>query len=314
MMKKCIVIVLFFINTFLFFNTCAYTYQVRVLKKYNSYLKRNQYIIGCSDYHEKSDPANEVQRSYVESLLKKYSRQELTCIVEDLSSINSNGRMACCGYVLSTSGLLGGIAQLARSLRKDVDNIEYRYCRVAGIGPLLTYPDKDPKHFVSSCALTVGSLYNEVMNEIKIIRRYNDGSLLNNFYNRSIEDVTRAMNRLEISYNQKKSIAQFCAQRKNSKYQQFLQELCTFDSELVDSKLIHSIVGISDKPYILIFAGGAHINNVFDVLGRIGYHHEYSSSIVFGGGIKHSLQVQAKKGSCSRPRAVDIRIVEKFMK
>lgn len=307
--------VFFFFIVCMCFDICAYSYQVRVVKKYNTYLKRYQYVIGCLDYHEKTDPANRVQRLYVESLIKKYSRDELFCIVEDLSSVNNNGRMACCGYSLNTFGLLGGLANTVRSLRKDVDNIEYRYCRVAAVGQLLTHPEKNPKEFTSSCCLTMDCLYDEVMNEIKNVRRYNDGAFLNGWYKRSIDEVLRAMHRLEISYNGKKSVANYCIQRKNYRYQQFLQELCTFDSSLVDAKLIHSIVGASHKRCILIFAGGAHINNAFDVLYRIGYRDEYSSVITYPKNeLKHSLHIQTKDGSCNRPKAVDIHVIEKFMR
>jgi len=161
----------------------------------------------------------------------------------------------------------------------------------------------------------MANIYDEVMNEIAIIKKYNDGKKLNDLYKRSIDDVMKSLHRLEIINNKKQSVAQYCTQHKNSKYEQFLQELCIFDSPLVDAKLVHSIVGIQNKPYILIFAGGAHINNVFDLLGQMGYKHEYSSPVSFvDATIKQSLHIKGNSLVHNRPKAIDIRIIEKFMR
>ena len=97
-----------------------------------------QLIIGIGDYHDKTHPVNAEQRTYLESFIKNCRKAASKVIVEDLSSINNDGKGVCCNFAINAyGGVLGTLADIARLQSVDVDNVEYRFCRVAGIGPLL---------------------------------------------------------------------------------------------------------------------------------------------------------------------------------
>ena len=231
-----------------------------------------QYIILLADYHDKTHPANKEQRMYLESLLKRCNKDKIKLIVEDLSSVNNDGRMICCNFgVNSIDGVLNHLANKARSLGIAVDNVEYRYCRVVGIGPLINNLQTDPHHFRSSCGITLFSLYKEIIDEIEKIKKYNDGKKLNNYYRRAIANVRTHLAKMNVSdADQKKTIAHYCKQFRNNQYRKKLEQLCTFDSALIDSNVMHSIK-CCDAPVIFVAAGGSHITEVNRLLEKIGY-------------------------------------------
>src|SRR5438445_6267468 len=181
----------------------GYFYELFINDKIiNKNTNKRQLIIALSDYHLKSHPVNKIQRAYIESLLKKCAAIKGKLIVEDLSSVNNDGRMVCCNFGVNCSeGVLGQLANKARALGIAVDNVEYRYCRVAGIGPLLSNIEVNPHSFKSSSTITTSSLHKEVVNEIEKIRRYNDGKLLNNLYKRAVATVQIAL--LKMNFNNK---------------------------------------------------------------------------------------------------------------
>src|SRR5438105_7857752 len=79
-------------------NSFGYFYRLRVVKKYAHSQNVSQYIVLLADYHDKKHPVNNDQRIYFESLLQKYSDQKIKLIIEDLSSVNNDGRMVCFNY------------------------------------------------------------------------------------------------------------------------------------------------------------------------------------------------------------------------
>jgi hypothetical protein len=152
-------------------NSHGYFYYLCVAKKMVSKNDRQQHIVLLADYHDKNHPANKGQRAYLESLLQKYKSKKIKLIVEDLSSINNDGRMICCNFGINCAeGVLGHLANKARSFGIAVDNVEYRYCRVAGIGPLITNTKADPHTVRSACGITLVSLYKEIVDEIEKIK------------------------------------------------------------------------------------------------------------------------------------------------
>lgn len=251
-------------------NSFGYFYYLCIKKVIN----KNgvpQLIVLLSDYHDKTHPANKDQRVYLESLLQKCSNKKVKLIVEDLGSVNNDGRMICCNFgINSTEGVLSNLANKARSLGIAVDNVEYRYCRVAGIGPLMSNITADPHLFRSSCAITLCSLYKEIMGEIEKIKKYNDGKKLNDYYKQAIDQVRTHLSRMNIGNRDcSKTIAHYCAQLKSRSYRKQLENLCIFDSELIDSNLIHSIMSC-DEPIVLVAAGGSHIIEVNKLLEKNG--------------------------------------------
>lgn len=249
-------------------NNFGYFYYACVVK----IIKNNkpQYIILFSDYHDKMHDANKNHRRALECLLKKNKSCNVKLIVEDLSSINNDGRMICCNYGINCArGVLGHLANKARALGICVDNVEYRYCRVASIGPLINNIQADPHSFRSSTGIKLGMLYNEIINEIEKIKRYDDGKKLNVFYKHAVAQVRNTLCKMKLcSKDKTATVAHYCAQLHQEKYRQKLENLCIFDSALIDINIMHSIMS-SAEPIIFVVAGGSHIQQVHALLKQI---------------------------------------------
>lgn len=282
------------ITLLLSYNCFGYCYELFIDDKINQHTQKHQFIIAFADYHLKSHPSNKEQRIYIESLLKKCAAVKGKLIVEDLSSANNEGKMMCCKFGVNCSeGVLGQLADKARALGIDVDNVEYRYCRVAGIGPLLNDGKAKPHSFKSSSTITISSLHKEVVDEIEKIKKYDDGKFLNNLYKNTISKVQTALQKMKFN-NHAMTVADYCKSLCHKQYRQELEKLCIFDSALIDMNIMHAIATCPDAPFIFIITGGSHTEQVNAFLKRMGY-----KSIV--------------KKSAIHPQPVDITIVDKFI-
>lgn len=297
----------------------SYVYQLSVMEKLTNPAHRTaQIVIGIGDYHDKSNSHNAHQRNYLEALIKKCKLLNGKVIVEDLSSINSDGRGFCCNFSINArGGILGKLADFARTQSVDVDNVEYRYCRVAAIGPLLNNSDVLPENFNSSKAITVDAVGKEVRDEIDVVKRYDDGVFLNALYKKVTQDVYKSFNKLKLSQDSQLSIADYCKRFFKNEYVKNLERLCVFDSSLVDMKIIHSIVKSPDKSVIVVAAGGSHIEKMSENLAGIGYKkillkfpQKMADDVLV---VKSSLASENKR-SAGEPPAIDMRILDEFFR
>jgi hypothetical protein len=294
----------------------GYFYNLAVDKKVmDKQPHRGQVIIGLADFHNKTHPANKSQRVYLDSLLKKCVALKGKLIVEDLSSVNNEGRMICCNYgVNSCEGVLGQLASKARALGVLVDNVEYRYCRVAGIGPLLNNIQSNPHSFKSSAAITTASLHKEVVDEIDKIKKYNDGKVLNGMYQRTLADVHRDLSKIAFNAQHKSTVAHYCSNLQRKQYRQELEKLCIFDSALIDMNIMHSIASCPEAPFIFVIAGGSHIEQVSAMLKKIGYESIFAMSQPACPVIKKVVNSGSDASSDIVPQPLDITIIDKFIK
>lgn len=298
-------------SLFLRFTLFSYIYQVRVVGN------KKQNVIGCSDYHEKGHISNGGHRHHIEHLFTRTNAAETKFVVEDLASSNDEGRRSCLSYAIgSQESVLGGIADVARKKGCDVANIEYRYCRVTGVGPLLNNVDKKSGLCTSCNSLTMDLLYQEVLHEMDMIKKYDDGKILNDVYRKAIQEVSLALKRLHLNYYKTFSLVDYCNQMSKGKYSDTLQNLCIFDSALVDMKIVHSIVSSQNKSTIIVVAGGTHIDNAFALLARVGYETVGETQVVFSGQqvIKSSLGSQVNSSDEVAPLPVDISMIDTFIK
>ncbi len=295
----------------------GYYYDLRVMKKIiNKQTNQQQLVFGLGDYHDKTHPANKAQRGYLESLLKKCVGSNSKVIVEDLSSVNNDGRMVCCNYGVNCSdGVLGQIAHQARSLGVAVDNVEYRYCRVASIGPLLSNLRANPESFRSSATITTASLYKEIVDEIAKIRKYDDGKLLNSLYKRTTNTVCDALRKIEFNQEKPSTVAHFCKQLQSDHYRHNLEKLCIFDSALIDMNIMHSIVNSPEVSLFFVFAGGSHIEQVSELLKRLGYETVFATSQKSSHEIKKVLNSDSiYTPADTNPIPIDMSMVETFLR
>lgn len=294
----------------------GYFYDLRVERKViNKQNNAQQLIICLGDYHLKSHPANRVQRMYIEALLKKCAGKKVKLIVEDLSSVNNDGRMVCCNFGINCSeGVLGLLANKARSLGVAVDNVEYRYCRVAGIGPLLSNISARPHSFRSSATIATVSLYKEVVDEIEKIKKYDDGRVLNDFYKRTASTVYTALSKVGFNKN-RTTVADYCVSLQRRQYRQELEKLCIFDSALIDMNIMHSIATSSEAAVIFVFAGGSHVEQVSSMLKRMGYESLLKTSTIAMPVLKKVLNsdmLAVSSDTCPEP--VDITVIDNFLR
>lgn len=276
-MKQRIYYIFIIIVLFCYRDSFGYFYHLCVIKK-TTPAGLTQYIVLLADYHDKNHQANNEQRAYFESLLERNRNKKIKLIIEDLSSVNNDGRMICCQYGIKCGqGVLGYLAHKARSFGILVDNVEYRYCRVVGIGPLINNIDTDPHSFKSSC-IPLGLLYKEIINEIEKIKKYDDGKKFNAFYRNILADINNKLSSMHLAedINQKKTVAHHCVQLRRKKYREELEKLCIFDSGLIDINILHSIA-CCDIPIIFVLAGGSHIEQVKSILRKNEYEEIFST-------------------------------------
>ena len=254
--------------------TLCYVYDLAVFPGN----RPKQIIIFLSDYHDKKHPASREQRIALERILRKCIPHKTKLIVEDLSSVNNDGRMICCNYGINCAdGMLSHLAHKAREMGIVVDNVEYRYCRVAAIGPVINNIDSDPHSFRSTAGITLNSLHQEIEDEITKITHYDDGKKMNAFYKQAIRGVRDTLPKLSLcKADRTMSVARYCVGLRSNRYRQELEKLCIFDSALIDSNIIHSLA-CSQEELILVVAGGSHIEQICNRLRSLGYKQLYTT-------------------------------------
>ena len=293
--------------------TFGYVYQLSAHRKImDPHIQKQQLVVCLGDYHLKSHPANKDQRLYIEYLLKRSVGKKIKFIVEDLSSVNNDGRHICCNFGINChEGVLGQLAYKARSLGVPVDNIEYRYCRVASIGPLLNNIKANPQSFRSSATIAMTSLYKEVIDEIEKIKKYNDGKVLNNVYKRAINTVHAALSKMD--FTNKKTVAEYCTLLQRKAYRQELEKLCIFDSALIDMNIMHSIAVSPDIPLIVVLAGGSHTEQVSATLQKMGYESLLQTAVTTKPVITKALNSDNSFAATEmHPEPIDMKIIEQY--
>jgi len=301
--------ILFFLSTGISSPCLSYFYSA-----YADSNENKQIIVYLSDFHDKSHSCNTKQQKDLISLLKLCLRIKGKLIIEDLSSINNDGKSLCCNYSINCcDGVLAQVAKKARAMKIDVDNIEYRNCRVASLGPLLNNPQSSPDCFKSSSTITIAALYKEIIEQIEKIKKYDDGKKLNALYAGNIVSLYKMLEKLGFNAYRDYSVAQYCQQLyKRKEYRQELENLCIFDSALLDMNIIHSIA-TSSHPLIFIVAGGAHVEQVRKRVSLLGYQPLFSIAHTASFSFRKSLNVGEHKASSSVPQPIDLINVEKWL-
>jgi len=297
----------------------GYIYQMHVLRNRDKATNRYRYVVGYSDWHDKTEVINKQQRKYLEKLVHQCDRADTKVIVEDLSS-KKNGDQAVCGrFILDTrGGVLGGFAKICCDDDVTVSNIEYRYCRVASVGPVLRDMQKNLNQFKATVALSVGDLVREVNRTITEIDSYDDGTRVNRWYKKYIARIRSEMRRLHLTQHTHNSVAKYIATHAlPSQRFNLLNTLLTFDSVLVDLMLVHAILNTKKEHMIIALAGGTHITNAAKLLQKLGYELVYASKVEFMSehNVKKCVGSELINGRfCTKPKAVNLSIVEKYIK
>ncbi len=256
----------------------AFIYDVTMLKKWDSARGRYQKVVAYSDFHDQptslTQQTHAAQGAYIKTLLSTVNKRATKVIVEDLCAVNDRGCVSCGNFCIKPrGGILGGLTDTCQAAGVSVCNVEFRYCRVTALGPVFNGPqNQDPATFSSTKTITVGALRDEIAATIREINGYYDGALLRQVYDQGIVTITKHVQELAFARESNASVARYITTHTNQATKLgTLKKLLTFDSELVDYKILHQIAAAGDKEVILIFAGGSHCDNVCRVLTMLGY-------------------------------------------
>ncbi len=284
----------------------TYLYQAIVLRKWNDLHERYHYFIGLGDYHCKQHAANREQRNELEALLAHTDPADIKIFTEDLSVCNHDGRFGCGQfYVNSRGGFLGGITDSCRSLGMDVDNLEYRYARVCALGPILNNAKKQPQSFASVRGISVGQLHKEVAQECDRIAGYDDGPILNDWYKGSIEKVDRQLSAFGWSADVTTSTADYIMHER--KRLPLMNDLFTFDCQLLDAKIVHETINNQDKERVYAIAGGSHVERASQQLQKVGYQPLLHIKPAYqGNGVEQCLQLQTNRIQSAMPEPISL--------
>ncbi|MBS1986419.1 hypothetical protein JST99_00595 [Candidatus Dependentiae bacterium] len=258
----------------------TFIYQVIVLERINPASGKKQRFIGLSDFHDKKNSANAAQLFCVKDFLHKQDKAASKIILEDLSSTKNGAYGGCRRFQInSRGGILGGLAQSCSRKGLQVDNVEYRYCRVAALGPLLNNAHKKIHDFPSTCGLMVSDIVDEINAAIVDIVKYTKCcAALQAYRERILKKIYPHMRELNLTKELKRSMADYVHQGclTNNRFQ-LLKRLLIFDSALLDLKLAQSILDADTCDTIIAVTGGSHIARVQEILESAGYTPIYSN-------------------------------------
>lgn len=297
----------------------AYLYDIKALRKWNPEYNRYHYFIGCCDFHDKTHKSNPVQRKRVEELLPGYDPASVLVLVEDLSSVNDTGRLGCGSYFINSRvGILAGLGNYCKECHIPVQNVEYRYCRVVALGPVINNINSDPGAFPSTKRMTVSHLMQEIE------QTYNDllfSSMTSSFKNQFMEkskSVSTSMQKLNLMNHHEKSIAEYLATTTTPLNRlETVKNLLTFDGIFIGFKLVDATIKATEKEKIIAFAGGTHINEAYDLLQKIdnwepvthGELNTLKTSVARG--INAPIH---EKGPQNKPQPISLELLEHYLK
>lgn len=289
------------------------------MRKWNPACRNYCYFIGLGDFHDKCHNTTPVQLKQINKIVCKSPADKTNIIVEDISSRNINGCYGCGRFfVRSKGGILGGFTNKCRANGiKNVENVEYRFCRVASLAPILNNINKSAKSFSSSCKIFICCLKKEIANVCRQILSYKDGVVLDKWYRECINKAEKCVKCLKWDKAPNMSVADYiCRYTKPKNRLNIVKKLLTFDSYLLDTRIIHSMMNPKNKRNTIVIAGGSHIRNVSHILRKLGYETIYKSKPTFKReyDMKKCLGCHVQPGGfCRKPEPADLKILDRFL-
>lgn len=240
----------------------SYIYEIIVLKK-RVPSGGSHFIICLSDYHDRVVINNGTQRACIVNHLTK-AKDTVYLITEDLCSSNFQGRNGCGTQILKAQG--GILAQLSQDLKENgliVQNVEYRYCRVAGLGQLLAHHANQQEAISNSKSIFIA----DILYEIEELINYLQGIVstvgwLHKEYMRTLHSVRTQIAQLKLMEHRYKTVLEYVQMHNDSKKGELLKQLLILDSSLIDLCMMNEIISFNKGKHIILCAGGTHIATV----------------------------------------------------
>ena len=294
----------------------AFIYRIDALRPIHN---QHPLILCLSDFHDKTHPETHPQQKYVDNLLDQLVKKNAYVLVEDLSSPNTNTGITGCGNfsVDSRGGILGGLSTTCKQKNIPVENVEYRFCRVAAFGPVLNHPNLSPTSLDSANKISIDAIYAEIKHAIERVQSFRDDPDLQKQYAQAIKHVLDELIDLHLQGKSHTSIASYLTQQTTPVMRpDALKRLLTFDSGLLDMNFVHGVLQARDKNIIVIIAGGAHVNNVCELLEKNGYKRVYNTPVAYVQDHNLNSCIGSRiidENYCVKPQAVDLHAIDQFI-
>jgi|ERR1700733_10108728 len=294
--------------------------KAKVLRKWDPQNNRYHYWIGFCDFHDKMHPANNVQRQKIEEVLLKSDTRNMLVLVEDLSSANQEGCLGCGSfYINSKVGILAGLANFCNSHAIPVHNVEYRYCRVVTLGPVINNITADPTLFPSTRKMTIGHLSQEIERVYNELLLGAQGASFKTELNRAIADIKKNMHDFNFDTQSDKSIARYVAENSTPiNRNEMVKNILTFDGILLGLRLVDATLNNQHKEKIVSFAGGTHILEAYDLLQKVGGYEPVLPSSGGGGAPPAPISSTISTGSIgilqTKPKPISLELLEHYLK
>lgn len=297
----------------------AFVYESMVLRSWDKESGRYRYFVGLSDFHDNANRINGEQLAVLQSLLTAVPQEKLVVGLEDITSAGmttSNIEKEFC--IKAEGSFLAGCAQACRALRLPTNNFEYRYYRVASVGPALNNLQAPVHTFESTRKISVALLVREIEDVCSQIQAYQDGHVLREFYGICVNDVKKQMQELGLYEHSNKSVADYLETVARSEQRlALMKKLLTFDSVLLDVRMLHSILTENKRSIYMICAGGSHTARVAQLLIKCGYEHVHTtqSNSIREYNLEKCLGSNIIDGAyCQKPTPIDLHGIERFLR
>lgn len=239
--------------------------------------------------------------------------------VEDLSSPNRYGQYGCNQFSLaSKQGILAGLTGELQQEGLDVENLEYRYSRVIGLGGMLSAYGSATYNPEPAETISIQALLSEIETTMRRIEHFDcDKKCIATWYQKTCADVARKLALQDFYTLCDLSCAQY-VEKKSSSVDQLtlLKQLLIFDSDLFDCCLVEGILRAHDTQIVLALAGGTHIARAFAQLQHCGFKKVYATQLSFEKDYDVSRNVGSPimpGGYCVKPQAIALDVLEKYV-
>ncbi|BDC34897.1 hypothetical protein Noda2021_08550 [Candidatus Dependentiae bacterium Noda2021] len=276
--------------------TLPYIYNLTFLQNADFNIK------ALSDYHDKDHQSTYEQSFLIRDYLSTCCPKTTKVIVEDLTSLTSQ---------TSNHGLLSGLASYCKSCNLLVQNVEYRALRVKALAPFVYEPLKNPFDCPDACTITIGQLLQELTNVTKDMASFQFPRVLHKSVAKIIADTQKNVADLKWHDALQMSVAEYVGRIPPHERLMQVKKMLMCDVKLFDLCIVARVL---EKPYqqTLIFAGGSHVDQVVQLLKKIGYKSLLSTKPSFFTETDLTRCVTAhiyNNSYCLKPHPVDIKLL-----
>ena len=296
----------------------GYIYEIKVLRKWNTSLNCYQYWIGFSDFHDKNHKDTNNQRKKIEEWLLLYAPNDILVLAEDLSSANNELNAGYATYYInSRTGILAGLCTYCKQHQIPVVNVEYRYCRVVALGPVINNISADPSLFSSTKKITIAQLVQEIEQMQMNLLKTNHVQFKVILTQKSAA-VSNQMKKLTITSDSYKSMADYLNDLyKTNNRLELVQQLLTFDGIFIGMKFVDATLKADNAKKLLVFGGGTHINEAYELLQKIaGYEpvNAIDAQIFKGSLVSKSIGTPLIDTYRAKPEPISLELLEHYLK